>query len=484
MNQKTKQMKTLQFKLFVLIFLSICTLNAQTKLEKTNQSIKVAKDVTLNLNTNYCNIELDTWNKDVIEIEAYIEGEKISKEDLKNWGLTIDATTNNVTITTKEGRHNSWNYNYVYGDNEAAAAIIEELKFELADIPEIHIEHLENIEFPEMPEMPELPALPEGIHELHFDYKAYKKNGDKYLDKWTEKIEKKFGKGYEKKMEAWASKFEKEWTKKHEEKIKIWEERIEDKNELLEERLEKKNELLEKRLEEREKNRERKMIILEKREHQQEDRRELAEKRRLKIEHLMDNKSNVKKTIKIKIPKKAKVKLNIRHGELKLASNINNLNADLSHTKLVANSINGRHTSINASYSPLFIKNWRYGKLNLNYVEEATLENVESLILISNSSNIKINKLTDNATIDSSFGDMNILKVEDTFTNLNIIVQNGNAIIVLPKTEHNVHYKGNHSRLIHPKNSSKENTTSFNTGDANNPKKVILTAKYSTIKMQ
>ena len=166
-----------------------------------------------------------------------------------------------------------------------------------------------------------------------------------------------------------------------------------------------------------------------------------------------------------------------------MASNINNLNADLSHTKLLANSINGRHTSINASYSPLFIKNWKYGKLNLNYVEEATLENVESLILISNSSNIKINKLTDNAIIDSSFGDMNILKVEDTFTNLNIIVQNGNAIIVLPKTEHNVQYKANHSRLKHPKSSS-ENASSFNTGDANNPKKIILNAKYSTIKMQ
>ena len=300
-------MKTIQFKLFVLFILSTYTINAQNKLEKTNQSIKVAKDVTLNLNTNYCNIELDTWNKDEIEIEAYIEGEKISKEDLKNWGLTIDATTNNVTITTQEGKHNSWS-NYVHTDSEAALAIIEELKFELADIPEIHIEHIENIELPEFPEMPALPALPEGIHELHFDYKAYKKNGDKYLDKWTEKIEKKFGKGYENKMEAWAEKFEKEWTKKHEEKIKIWEERLEDKNELLEERLERKNELLEKRLEEREKSRERKIIILEEREHQQEDRRELAEKRRSKIEHLMDNNSKVKRTIKIKMPKKAKRK--------------------------------------------------------------------------------------------------------------------------------------------------------------------------------
>ena len=104
-------MKTLNKNLFLLFFFSISVLNAQTKLEKTNQTIKVAKDVTLDLNTSHCTIELDTWNKDTIEIEAYIEGEKVSKEELqealKNWKITIDATTNKVSINSVNSR-NQW----------------------------------------------------------------------------------------------------------------------------------------------------------------------------------------------------------------------------------------------------------------------------------------------------------------------------------------------------------------------------------------
>ena len=53
-----------QFKIItlLLVFLSAFSLNAQQKLEKTSQSVKANKDVTLNLNTSHTNIEIDTWN--------------------------------------------------------------------------------------------------------------------------------------------------------------------------------------------------------------------------------------------------------------------------------------------------------------------------------------------------------------------------------------------------------------------------------------
>ena len=46
---------------------------AQKKLSKTSQSIKVNKDVVVELNTSYVEIQLETWNKDIVEVEAYIE---------------------------------------------------------------------------------------------------------------------------------------------------------------------------------------------------------------------------------------------------------------------------------------------------------------------------------------------------------------------------------------------------------------------------
>ena len=271
-------------------------------------------------------------------------------------------------------------------------------------------------------------------------------------------------------MEVWGKEFEEKWGKEYEEKMKDWAKKIEEKNKhleeheaLLEERLERREELLERRNEKRE------AIIL---------------RRNTKRSHLFETNSNIKKTIRIKMPKKAKVKLNVRHGELNLASNINNLDADISYTKLVANSINGNNTSINASYSPLSIQNWKYGKLNLNYVENAIISNVESLIVTSNFSNIEIKKLINNAIIDSSYGDLKILATDDSLTNLNVIIQNGDAIIALPKAEHNLLYQGKYSRLKHPKNNSKENISIFTNGNANAPKRIVINAKYSTVNMK
>ena len=56
---------------------------AQKKQNKTSQTINVNKDVVVDLNTNYVEIEIETWNKDVVEIEAYVEGENLSKEELQ-----------------------------------------------------------------------------------------------------------------------------------------------------------------------------------------------------------------------------------------------------------------------------------------------------------------------------------------------------------------------------------------------------------------
>ena len=56
---------------------------AQKKLSKISKSIKVDKDVVVDLNTSYAEIEIDTWNRDIVEIEAYLESDKLSQEELE-----------------------------------------------------------------------------------------------------------------------------------------------------------------------------------------------------------------------------------------------------------------------------------------------------------------------------------------------------------------------------------------------------------------
>ncbi|WP_242205572.1 hypothetical protein [Aestuariivivens insulae] len=506
----------IKLKLFVLSCFVLTTLSAQDKLTKVSQSIKVDKDVTIDLNTSYCNIEFDTWNKNTVEIEAYIEGEDLSKEELeevlKQWNVDVDASEGLVTINTRGKAPVVWVHSSDHPNGVDVDAILEELKFELADLPEMNFDfHFEVPEVPELPEMPEmpnlpeLPELPEGINKIKFDYKAYKKDGDKYLEKYNKEFESKFGKDFAEKMEAWGEKFGKEWEEKYAEQMEewgekfgeqygkqmeAWGERFAAQMERRAERMEAMAERSAKMREEREKAREKHIIEREKhikeREKLHENRRKLANERRVIVERLVNKKlhTKVKKTIKIKMPKGAKLKLNVKHGELKLASNIDNLKANLSYTKFMAQSINGSTTSINATHSPIYITHWNVGELNLNYVEQANLENVGQLVLTSNSSNIKIDNLLGNAIINGSIGDLEILKIDDTFTNLNAILQNTDAVIVLPKIPYNLQFRGDRTRFSHPNKTTKDNVSSFSTGDLSSGKSIVVNAKYSNVIME
>ncbi len=506
----------IKMRLFILSFIMAGSIIAQEKLTKVSQSIKVDKDVTIDLNTSYTNIIFDTWNKDTVEIEAYIESEDLSKANLnsalKSWNVDIDASSDNVSISAKSNTPHIWSSSYNYGDNDAVKAVLKELKFELADLSDIdfHFEIPELPELPELPEMPELPELPEGVHDIRFDYKAYEKDGEKYLEEYTQEFESKYGKDYSKKMEAWGEKFGKEWAEKYgkqmqewakkfegqfdnkayQKQMELWGERLEKQMEQQVKRIElqvelteKQKELVAKRREEQAKVREK---MAEQREKHAEEREKLAQKRRILVGEFVNKESDfkVKKTIKIKMPKGAKLKVNVRHGELEFASNINNLKADLSHTKFTAYSVNGGSTSINASYSPIHVTNWNLGELNLKYVKDADFSNVKSMVLTSNSSNVNIDNLTGNAMIEGSIGDLKILKIDDSFTNLNILIQNCDAVIALPKVTCNLQYKGTRSSFSHPEKPSEKNISSFTSNNSNTGKTIVVNAKYSNVAMK
>jgi len=475
--------KIIKQSLFVLSFFIATSVMAQQKLSKLSQSIKV----------DNCNIEFDTWNKDVVEVDAYIEGEKLSKEELEKaleaWGVDIDATSKKVSITTKGSSSRTWVHK-IHGDNKDVSVILDELKFELADAPEMDFDFtFEVTDVPEIPEVPEvpgvpkapdLPELPKGISKMTFDYQAYQKEGENYLKEWTKNFESSFGKDYAEKMKAWGEKFGKEWGERYGKEMEAWGERFAEQMKARAKHME----ASEKHREEREKHI---MIIKEEREKMAKEREKLADDRRVFVEKIIDGESSdskVKKTIRIKMPKNTKLKVNVRHGELKLASNVDNLRADLSYTKFTANSINGSSTSINASYSPVYVSNWNVGALNLNYVKKAQLNNVKRMVLTTNSSNVSIENLLGNAIVDGSFGDLNISKIDDAFTNLNVILQNSDARISLPNVDYNFQYKGTKSLLSHPKKTSSDNVATFSTNNANTNKTIVVNAKYSQIVMQ
>ncbi len=517
-------MNDLKLNMTLVLLCGMLSLTAQQKLNKLSKSINVSKDVTIDLNTSYVQIEVDTWNKNTIEVEAYVESDKLSKEELKkaldDWNVTVDGSGNMVSIASKgnQGSWDNYHFNFDYDFNFDA---LKDLEIQLADLPEMppmpEMPELPEMHFPEMPKMPALPELPKGMTDVNFDYEAYKKDGETYLDKWSKDYEakygkdykdkmrawakkfgevdfeayekkmeawgeefgKQFGKDYEVKMEAWSKKFDEKWSKEYEAKMEAWGEKFG-------KEMEQRAQEIEKRTVEQEKVRAERMEVREKEmADRMKEREDRVESRRNELEKSIENRtSKVKKTIKIKMPKDAKLKMNVRHGELKFSSVINNLKGDVSYATLVADHIGGSKTSINVSYSPVLISNWDMGELKLNFVDKAQINTVNRLVLSSNSSNIGIDNLTGNAVIDGTFGDLSISKIADTFNNLNIILENSDALINLPKTDYNLQYKGNRSRFTHPKKKSSESVSTFSTGNLSSPKTIVVNAKFSTVVMQ
>ena len=204
-----------------------------------------------------------------------------------------------------------------------------------------------------------------------------------------------------------------------------------------------------------------------------------------------DKNLKVKKTIKIKMPKDAKLKMNVRHGEVKLAQHLRNIKATLSHTRLLADVVDGEFTEIEASYSPVDVENWNYGQLKVNYGKDVSLRNVNSLKLTSNSSDVFIGSISNYAIINGSFGELEIAKILESFSSLDIGLENTDAVLVLPKTAFNIYCNSLSSEVVYPKAPTVKVSESYSNElikgyykQKNTDKSININAKYSEIVMQ
>ncbi|MGB3607737.1 MAG: hypothetical protein WA775_09185 [Psychroserpens sp.] len=538
-------MKITHHILTALFFCVALSVSAQQKMQKLSKTVEVAKDVAIDLNTSYVQIEIDTWNKNKVEIEAYVNGEQLSQEELQealnDWNLKVEGSGNKMTISSEENSHRSWTNSH---HNHVSLASFEALKAleglgdwdfknfpeipELPEMPELpELPVMAKMEFPKVPQLPEMPELPEGIKNVSFDSEAYKKDGEAYLENWSkdfsledreamkvwaremgtidfssyenkmevwgenfgETFGKRFGKDYEAKMQAWGEEFGKRFDGEWAKKMEAWGEKYG-------KEMEAREKAMKKLASHQEKSSEARLKVLENRMTERQKRLQKLEERLINDkahrhntsgshdDHNDSHKHNsghhdVIRTIKIKMPKKAKLNMNVRHGELKIASLIHNLKANIAHAALVANHIDGGDTSINVSYSPVDVTMWTNGELNLKYVDEAHLQSVGSLRLNSNSSNMFITDITGNAIIDGSFGDLSIANMTETFTNLNVILENSEAAIKLPTSNYSVYFKGNRSKLNNELTSQK--TIENYPNGKSVMKTIILNAKYSDV---
>lgn len=473
---------------------------SQSKKRTKKEVFTVNKDVTLEINTSHTDVEFDTWNKNKVQIEATIEIEEATDEEIekyfKNWNFKAIGNSEKVTVTSKGGYS-------LFGESGQfvlADPIVINGQMELPI--DTNISKIQAV-------VPELPSMViESIDSVKFDYEAFQKDGEAYMKEWQEKWknsfdEEKFKEG----MEKWQKAFQKNQSKLLDiegqvlEKIKLAKAVDLDSDQYKEllKRIEKLSEIskdvADDKIEGLLKEREELLGLIE--EGKSENIFNLKGNAIINLGQNTDNvfflsqgnkRFKVKKTIKIRMPKKAKLKLNVRHGEVTIAAASENMNAKLSHAALYANVINGANTTIESSYAPIHVTKWNQGSLKVNFVENVDLQSVNEINLMANSSKVNLGTLGEKGIISGTIGKLLIHNISDDFKTLDIILDNTDARIQLPASDFKLYYIGSNSSISYPESlTGTENKTQFNTivrgyqGRNNTSREININAKYSEV---
>lgn len=524
-------MKTIYIKSLVVFVLMAMSsgLFAQSKKVKLDERFNVNKDVTIEIDTRYADVIFETWNKNEVAVEAYVEGEDAA-EAARDWDLNVSGNSNSITISSANG----------YADAKV---------YDLEDLDDLEIDLgglignsitivepiMEGLVGPLLEGISGTP-LPKEYYEemskIKFDHQAYKRDGEAYLKQWEKKMEKTFGPEFDQAMEKWEKDFEEnaeQWslnlgslgdipkwpftdtrnmtfnsdeyeddkqayvdklnrkygtnvtvreTDRWLEDMEAWGEKFgedmeewgEDFGKSMEAWGEKFGASMEKAFENWGEDFGKSMEAWgekfgEKMEKWAEEHEAEWEERSEKDEHGNTHKSirfsfdsddkpssnrKVKRIIKVKMPKKAELDLNVRYGKVKMAD-VYNPKANISHGSLAATTINGKQTNIEVSYSPVAVGTWDGGSLTASHVKKCNIANGGNMAITSNSSNVFINQLLSSAMISGSFGELSIAKVADNFGALNIVLENSDLALKLPQSAFNFSYSGEHNDFILPK---------------------------------
>ncbi len=462
--------------LLAVLILTSGSIIAQTQ-QKVKKSYPLSANATINVDAQHTKLVFETWNKNEMEIEAFIDTKGLSKEEiteaLAHWQLSVKGDRNNMSISST-------------GGGFRGIPMVPHID----SIPMITSEFIapimENLVGPMMQSFSQHPPLPpkfmENVGNLKFDHEAYKKDGEKYLKKWEKEMESKFGPEFEASMETWARNFEKDaekWSAKMEVDMEAWGEKfgkdMEKWGEQFGKDMEAWGEKFGAEMEEWGK---------------QFEEGEGAKGHKKKIT-VISNGDTRTKTLIVRMPKDAKLKLDVRFGEVNLAERAVDLNAQISHSKLSASTIAGQKTKVDVSYSPVKIKAWDYGVLNTSYVPNASIEKVKSLKLASASSDVKIGEITETAVISGTFGNLDILKLDPGFKSLNISLENSDLELNIPETALNFNYTGSQSSIKYPASIKAKPVKSYDSELINGYQKssekggiVIIKARFSDVAIE
>lgn len=538
-------MKTFKHKFFIILLLVSSIVQSQTYDKKISENFKVNADATIVINATHTDIDIETWNKNEVSIEAVMEVEGLSKKEaeklMKRWKFEALANKDKVKI-------NSYSGNYMFTFDGDFEFDIPELNIdlpqlellELAELPEIVIPEI-NFEFPNI-EIPEFDFPEIEIPEIDFDYELYKKDST-YLKKYKLQIEKVMQKfknsDWKKKMDSMRN------SKEFKDQMKAIKEANKKMTIELKE-LRNSKEFQEQMEQARKVAEEYKMQVLENKDmwraqaqaakeaamvvHEEMLKNEdlirdqvaaakeaseavMLELKRLKAEGKLDSlhhykgdkyygenvyilnnndkdsKVKVRKYLKIKVPKNAKFDLNVRHGKLKVPNSNKKMSANVSYGNFIAGDISGMSNVLNLTNSPVDIDRITQANITLKNVPNATFGTFSNGNLFSNSSDVIINELGKEVALSQKFGALVVGKLSENFSLVNLILDYAKADLNFSDNNYTYQINSKSSTwnladvLTELSNTSNNGVVSMNgyLTNKSSVNKVLITGVYSTV---
>jgi hypothetical protein len=473
----------MKHKLYKPIFtlIAICFLGttfAQKFDKKFTENFKVNNDVEIIIDASNTEINVSTWNKNEVKVEAFIEIEGLSKEEaekyFKNWNFEALVNKRKVKLTSQGinslGLRNDF---IIFNDSDFNFPDIELPDFEAIVIPEMNFDF--DFDFDGMHILEDLENLDEIVG----------KDGE-YSFEWNDG-EDKISIKSKKEWEAFkkSKKYKELKEKMSVAKIKMRKNLIESKKSLKEIKIKEMKEGLAKaRLEI-------KKIDKEK------IKKEFAEAKKHIMEMKLDfnsssndltingKKIKIKKRLEIKVPKNATFNLNTRHCKVKLPNT--KAFGKVSYGGFDASNLNGGRLTID--YSKVSINDLNGCTLFLNNVTDANIASVTNTTLSNNSSGLNINIINENVNLSDKFGELTIHNFNPNFNNFVLNLSNSDASILLGDVKTSFIYNINTSKLdnktsfgaINKVIKTNEISTTSNISNENTKNKFELNAEYSTI---
>lgn len=493
-------MKAYKYKIVSLLLLFVISVQAQKYDKKITEHFKVNSDVTVEINTSHTDVDIDTWNKNEVSIEAVIEVEGISEKEaeklFKNWKFEALANKNKVKINSLS--------NYAFFEFDGA------IHFEF---PEMNFE-IPHFELPELEEFPEFPELPDIEFEgFNFDYNAYK-NDSTYLKKYKfkvkEQVEKFKNSDWEKRLDS--VKNSDEYKKKIEEFKKATKELAIKANELrnskeFKQSIEEAKKAAENARNEMFKNRRafqeqaklaraealnvREELLKMKEEGKLETIRNSTENVYFNFKNEKNSTIKIKKYLKIKVPKNAIFDLNVKHGELTIPNSNTKMSSNISYGNFIGGVIEGSQNELKISNSSVLINTLQSGNISLKNVPNATFGTFKNANLFANSSDVVIKKAGENVALNQKFGTLEVLGIMPNFKNLTIVLDYAKGNLNLSKANFKYLVNGKKSSIIMDDKftkSLKKDTQNISTiegffGAENTSNQLFLTGVFSTVNL-